>query len=168
MRRRLSRFALLSLAMGSACSDLTSRGSPCGGERQVSATAVLPDTGLGAGGEATISFVESDAHRSLDETALIVWTFPPTNASFSGNPPRVRIVTDDGRVFLDVQSTTAYLGSWYARAPIPNTPLRDEIVAAFQNGRVTIEFSSGELTPKTTRVQPAITFAGRTPVVMCL
>lgn len=166
--RRHSYFTLLSsLAIVTACSEFLNRGTPCGGVRSVDATATLPDTGLGAGGKANITFSESQPGRSLDETSLIVWTFPAPNAPFAGNPPRVRIFTDDGRVFLDVESTAAYQGSWYARALIPDTTVRDEIVAAFQNGRVSVEFSSGQPASKMTRVVPTITFAGRTPVVIC-
>ena len=102
----LLRLALLSLlAFSVACSEipvLDSRGTPCGGTRQVDAEAVFPDTGLGAGGRATVSFYESDPNRSLDETAIIVWTFPPANTTFTDNPPRVRVLTDGGKVFLDL------------------------------------------------------------------
>jgi hypothetical protein len=166
MGRVRSLLLLSTIAIATACSELLNRGTPCGGVRSVDATATLPDTGLGAGGKANITFSESQPGRSLDETSLIVWTFPPTNASFPGNPPRVRILTDDGRVFLDVEANPAYQGSWYARAPIPDTAVRDEIVAAFQNGRVSVEFSTSQPTQKT-RVVPTIAFAGRTPIVIC-
>ena len=168
----LLRLALLSLlAFSVACSEipvLDSRGTPCGGTRQVDAEAVFPDTGLGAGGRATVSFYESDPNRSLDETAIIVWTFPPANTTFADNPPRVRVLTDGGKVFLDLQSTSAYMGSWYVRQPIANGPLRDEIIAAFQTGIVIVELSSPQGVQKTTRVRPSVRFAGRTPVVICL
>jgi hypothetical protein len=128
---------------------------------------VLPDTGLGAGGQASIDFYESEPNRSLDETSLGVWTFPPANATFADNPPRVRLVTDDGRVFLDLESTSAYLGSWYVRQAIPNSPVRDETVSAFQAGLVIVEFSIAQPVQKVTRLRPSIRFAGRTPVGIC-
>jgi hypothetical protein len=160
----------LSLAppLATACSNLVNPGSPCGGTRQVDAQAVLPDTGLGAGGRANISFHESEPRSSLDESSLIVWTFPPDSATFAGGPPRVRVWTDDGRVFLDRQSSSAYLGSWYAREAIPDGSRRDEIVSAFQAGVVTVEFLDASPMPKVTRVRPSVRFAGRTPVLQCL
>jgi hypothetical protein len=56
-------------------------------------------------------------------------------------------------VFLDLQSTSAYMGSWYVRQPIPNGSLRDEIIAAFQTGIVVVELSSPQGVQKTTRVR---------------
>jgi hypothetical protein len=165
----LARLILLSsLLLANACANILNRGTPCGGERNVDARAVLPDTGLGAGGDANISFNESDPNRSLDESSLIVWTFPPANTMFADNPPRVRVITDDGRVFLDLTATSAYLGSWYVRAPVAKGAIRDEIVAAFQNGLVTVEFSTSGPAPKVTRVRPTVRFAGTTPVVLCV
>ena len=158
---------LSSLLLSSGCLDIT-RGIPCGGQRQVDAFAVLPDTGLGARGQAAVTFSESDPERSLDETSLSVWTFPSANTTFADSPPRVRLVTDDGRVFLDVQSGTAYEGSWSAKQKIPKGPAREEIVAAFDRGIVTVEFSNALPVPKVTRVRPTVRFAGRTPVLQCL
>jgi hypothetical protein len=157
---------LFPLVLSAACTDFLSRGSPCGGTRQVDAAAVLPDTGLGAGGTATIGF--SETNSSVDEFSLIVWTFPPANTTFADNSPRVRIITDDGKVFLDLESTSAYLGSWYVRQTIPEDPVRDEIVSAFQAGLVTIEFARTQPVAKVTRVRPTVRFAGTTPVVRCL
>jgi hypothetical protein len=125
---------------------------------------VLPDTGLGAGGQADISFHESEPGRSLDESALFIWTFPPTHTMFADGAPRVRLVTDDGKAFLDLQSTSAYLGSWYVRQAIPDGPVRDQIVSAFQAGLVIVEFSSAQPVQKVARVRPSVRFAGRTPV----
>lgn len=165
----LFRLTLLSsLVLSAACVDIVNRGTPCGGTRQVDAQAVLPDTGLGAGGQAGITFYESDPISNRDESSLIVWTFPPANTMFADSPPRVRLVTDDGTVFLDLESTSAYQGSWYVIQAIPNGPVRDQIVAAFQAGLVMIEFSSAQPVRKTTRVRPSVRFAGRTPVARCL
>jgi hypothetical protein len=134
----------------------------------VQAQLVLPDTGIGAGGQGSVGFHESEA-GALDESSLIVWTFPPAGTAFADSVPRVRILTDDGRVFLDVQSTPAYQGSWYAKQDIPHGSIRDSIVSAFQQGVVTIELSSAPATGgKATRVRPTIQFAGRTPRVTCI
>ena len=155
------------LLIATACSDLT-RGAPCGGGRSAEATAVLPDTGLGAGGTASITYHESDPQSTLYESSLIVWTFPAAGAAFADSAARVRVVTDDGRVLLDRQSIPAYAGSWYAIDSIPNEALRDAIVSAFQTGAVVVEFSRTQPVPGVTRVRPTVRFAGRTPVVMCL
>jgi hypothetical protein len=163
----LLRQTLLSLlVLSTACTDFVNRGSPCGGTLQVDAEAVLPDTGLGAGGKANISF--SETNHTLDESSLIVWTFPPSNTTFTDSPPRVRVLTSDGRVFLDLQAMPAYIGSWYVLQPIPNGPLREEIVSAFQAGLGVVEFSSAQPNQKVTRVRPDVRFAGRTPVLQCL
>jgi hypothetical protein len=162
---RLTLFAILSLSI--SCSDING-GSPCGGVLQVDAQVVLPDTGIGAGGQASVDFNESEP-GAFDESSLIVWTFPPAGTTFADSVPRVRILTDDGRVFLDAQSTSAYQGSWYAKQDIPHGSIRDSIVSAFQQGVVTIEFSSAPAVGgKVTRVSPAIQFAGRTPRAECL
>jgi len=153
-------------ALSTACTDLLNRGSPCGGTLEVDAEAVLPDTGLGAGGKATISF--SETNHALDESSLIVWTFPPSNTTFADSPPRVRVLTTDGKVFLDLEATAAYMGSWYVRQTIPSGPVRDEIVSAFQSGLGVIEFSRAQPTQKLTRVRPDVRFAGRSPVLRCL
>jgi hypothetical protein len=151
-----------------ACSLITdSRGTPCGGGRQVDAELTLPDTGLGAGGKAQVDFNESKA-PSLPEASMTVWAFPPTNSMFADAPPRVRVVTDGGQVFLDLQSTTAYQGSWAARQSIPDGPIRDEIVGAFQRGIVTVEFLDASPAQKIARVRPTVLFAGTTPVLRCL
>jgi len=153
-------------ALSTACTDFLNRGSPCGGTLEVDAEAVLPDTGLGAGGKATISF--SETNHALDESSLIVWTFPPSNTTFADSPPRVRVLTTDGKVFLDLEATAAYMGSWYVRQTIPSGPVRDEIVSAFQSGLGVIEFSRAQPTQKLTRVRPDVRFAGRSPVLRCL
>ena len=162
---RLTLFATLSLSI--SCSDING-GSPCGGVLQVDAQVVLPDTGIGAGGQGSVGFHESWPGQ-FDESTLIVWTFPPTGTTFTDSVPRVRILTDDGRVFLDVQSTPAYQGSWYAKQDIPHGSIRDSIVAAFQRGAVAVEFSSATVVGgKVTKVRPAIQFAGRTPRALCV
>ena len=162
---RLTLFATVGLSI--SCSDI-SGGSPCGGVLQVDAQVVLPDTGIGAGGQGSVGFHESEP-GALDESSLIVWTFPPAGTTFTDSVPRVRILTDDGRIFLDVQSTSAYQGSWYAKEDIPHGSIRDSIVSAFQRGVVTIEFSGAPAVGgKVTRVRPAIQFAGRTPRVLCV
>jgi hypothetical protein len=162
---RLTLFAILGLSI--SCSEIT-RGSPCGGVLAVEAQVVLPDTGIGAGGQASVGFHESEP-GAFDESSLIVWTFPRAGTTFTDSVPRVRILTDDGRIFLDVQSTPAYQGSWYAKQDIPHGSIRDSIVSAFQQGVAAIEFSS---TPavggKVTRVRPTIQFAGRTPQALCV
>ena len=163
----LFRLTFLSLfALPAACTDFVNRGSPCGGTLEVDAEAVLPDTGLGAGGKANISF--SETNHALDESSLIVWTFPPSNTTFTDGPPRVRVLTTDGRIFLDLEATAAYMGSWYVRRSIPSGPVRDEIVSAFQSGLGVIEFSRAQPTQKLTRVRPDVRFAGRSPVLRCL
>jgi len=153
-------------ALSTACTDLLNRGSPCGGTLEVDAEAVLPDTGLGAGGRASISF--SETNHALDESSLIVWTFPPSNTTFTDGPPRVRVLTTDGRIFLDLEATAAYMGSWYVRRSIPSGPVRDEIVAAFQSAVGVVEYSSRQPSQKVTRVRPDVRFAGRSPVLRCL
>ena len=78
------------------------------------------------------------------------------NGNCPGNRPcfvrGTRILTDDGRVFLDLQSTSAYQGSWYVKQDIPHGSIRDDIVSAFQQCIVTVEFSSvtaaGKVTPR--------------------
>ena len=162
---RLTLLATLSLSI--SCSDIND-GSPCGGVLQVDAQVVLPDTGIGAGGQASVSFHESEP-GAFDESSLIVWTFPPAGTMFIDSVPRVRILTDHGSVFLDVQSTSAYQGSWYAKQDIPHGSIRDSIVSGFHNGVVTIEFSSTPaVSGKATRLRPTVQFAGRTPRTTCI
>jgi hypothetical protein len=129
---------------------------------------VLPDTGLGAGGTANVSFIESEPNRDLDDTWLIVWTSPAATRPFADDPPRVRVLTDDGRVFLDLQSTPAAAGSWYVKQAIAPGSVRDAIVAAFQAGQAVVEFSTTQPIEKVTRVRPIVRFAGRNPVAICL
>ena len=170
-RTRMNRLRLTFLSafvLSTACVDITQRGIPCGGTRRVDAQAVLPDTGLGAGGQATVSFFESEPRGTLDETALAVSTFPPTNTMFADNPPRVRLVVDDGSVLLDGQSTSAYLGSWFVKEAIPTDAIREKIVSAFSAGLVMVEYSTGHPAVKVTRVRPIVRFAGRDEVFRCL
>lgn len=159
---------LSSIVLSTACVEITNRGIPCGGTRRVDAQVTLPDTGLGAGGQASISFHESEPRSTLDESALGVWTFPPNNTLFADNPPRVRLVVDDGTVLLDRESSSAYLGSWYVREAIPDGSVRDQIVLAFAAGLVMVEFASGPPAMKVTRVRPNVRFAGRDEVSRCL
>lgn len=164
----LRRFTLpFSLIVATACTDFT-RGSPCGGTRQLDAQAVLPDTGLGAGGRANISFFESERVGISDESSLGVWTYPRDSTPFADGPPRVRVVTDDGKVFLDRQAITASGGSWYTREPVPPGPRRDEIITAFQNGAVMVEFLDASPKQRVTRARPVVRFAGRNPIGLCL
>ena len=165
--RQLSSLSVLLLV--AACKPIMfADGTPCGGNRMVRAEAALPDTGIGAGGLARIDFLESESISSLDESSLFIWTFPPPNTSFADSPPRVRVTTADGRVFLDREAGPAYQGSWYLKAFIPKGQLRDEIVAAFQDGVVTVEFSTAQPSMRVTRVQPIVSFAGRNPVLQCV
>lgn len=165
---RLRLTLLYSIVLSTACVEITNRGTPCGGTRRVDAQAVLPDTGLGAGGQAAITFYESEPRSTVDESALFVWTFPPNNTMFADSPPRVRLVVDDGNVLLDRQSSSAYLGSWYVREGIPSGAVRDQIVSAFAAGLVMVEFSGGQPATKVTRVRPEVRFAGRDQVLRCV
>jgi hypothetical protein len=124
--------------------------------------------GLGAGGQGSVGFNESEPGRGLDESSIIVWILPPDSTIFVENLPRIQVITDDGRVFVDREAMSGYLGSWSVRQPIPNTPLRDEIVAAFKAGQLTAEFSRTQPEPKFTRVRPTVRFAGTTPVLRCV
>lgn len=163
-KMKVTQLLLLSaLVATTACSE----GTPCGGTRSVDAQAVLPDTGLGASGKASVSFTESEPNRP-DYTSLIVWTFPAANMTFTDGPPRVRLVADDGRVFLDAESSLAYQGSWYAKTAIPDGVIRDEIVAAFRANQVTVEFQSVQSGQRLTRVRPTVQFAGKQPVYQCI
>jgi hypothetical protein len=163
-----SLFSLLPVLLFSAsCRSLFTDGTPCGGTRRVTAQAVLPDTGLGARGTAGITFYESEPGRSLDETSLFVWTFPhDSTVRFADSAPHVRVVTDEGLVLLDLDSSLAYQGSWYVRQPVPAESMRQAIVNAFQSGKVTVEFSS-TVPARVTRVRPSVEFAGRDPVLLC-
>ena len=161
--------SIASLLLASACADIVvGGGEPCGGTRQVDAQVVLPDTGVGAGGQGSLGFVEAEPNGSRDEASLFIWLFPLADAPFAGSPPRMRLVTDDGRVFLDQQSTSAAFGSWYARQAVSPGPVRDEIVSAFQAGLVLLELSSVDPGQKVTRITVRVRFAGRTPVATCL
>lgn len=164
LRRLTMSFSLL---VATSCTEIV-RGSPCGGTRQVDAQAVLPDTGLGAGGTANISFFEAEPRGTSDDTSLGVWTYPRESKPFADGPPRVRVVTDDGKVFLDRQTIAASGGSWYAREPVPPGSRRDEIITAFQNGAVMVEFLDASPKQKVTRARPIVRFAGSTPVLRCL
>lgn len=165
---RLRLTLLFPFVISSACVEITNRGTPCGGTRRVDAQAVLPDTGLGAGGQANISFHESEPRGTIDESALIVWTFPPTSTMFADKAPRVRLLVDDGSVLLEGQSSAAYLGSWYVREAIPPDALREKIVSAFSAGLVVVELSTAQPAMKVTRVRPSVRFAGRDEVARCL
>lgn len=144
-----------------------SQSKPCGGTRQVDAHVTLPDTGLGARGAGSVGFSESEAGRNLDETALYVWIFPPTGTVFADNAPDVRIVTDDGQVLMNERSGVAYQGSWSVRRGIRDEALRATIIRAFQEGRVSVEFSTTQPVPRLTRVRPTVRFAGKAPVLQC-
>jgi hypothetical protein len=97
VRRLLSALASLLLT---ACSGAAPFGAPCGGAQSAEARAVLPDTGINARDTLLVVFVQHDT-QELSE--LVIWhLWPFASGAIDPEPdPRVRVITDDGRVLLD-------------------------------------------------------------------
>ncbi|MBL0940405.1 MAG: hypothetical protein IBJ03_16040 [Gemmatimonadaceae bacterium] len=158
---------VLALAFAAACGDTI--GGPCGGNRELRATAQLPDTGIGARGKLQLVYSEMFPEAQQVRALVVVTISPPAGGVFRHDSPSVRFLTDDGRVLMS-NVATRIRGSqtWYLQQAIEQTAWRDQILAAFERGAVSVELNTFEADPRTSRVPveagPLIT----TPIGQCV
>jgi hypothetical protein len=91
-----------------ACSEVTSVSmrSPCGRNQHAFATITLPDTGINAGREIQVSFIQHDPDIAGELSEFAIQQSWPVGAAPDSEPdPRVRLLSASGQVFVDTLGT---------------------------------------------------------------
>ncbi len=149
-------------------------GGPCGGGQYADARAFLPDTGINSSDTLLLVFVQHDTNE-LSE--LVVWhLWPFSTGAIDPEPdPRVRIVSDDGRVLLDSvgsrysQPTNRYdRPTWHVFTWIRDAKLRNALYQGFRDGTLWIELLRVGATQPGTRVRVQTDHVGVSEILRCL
>ena len=166
-------FLVLVAVIGlSACAGITEgggRGTPCGRNQHAYATLVLPDTGIEAGHELQVSFIQHDPDLSGELSEVVVQFAAPAASMVDTNPvPRVRLLNSAGRIFVDTLGNNAGgRPTWYVFRWIKDAPTRNALYDAFATRTLWLELwkANGSMG---TRVRFDIKEYGIYPPAICL
>lgn len=152
------------------------RGATCGGAQMASALATLPDTGIGAGADVSISFAQRDPYLIGEFTDVAIFHLWPQSRGVNPEPdPRVRLVRDDGRILLDTVAVRHIPNdgdpnrlSWVVVTTFSNAELRNAIFAAIRDSAITLELWPVGGSKPGTIVRPVTKEAVVSGVATCL
>jgi hypothetical protein len=177
-RRRRASAALAVIGVLTGCAGLfpTEDGAPCGRAQHAVARAVLPDTGINAGRELHVVFIQHDPDLAGELSEIGVQTPYPAATVFDPEPdPRVRLVRDDGRVLLDTLATrldqprgTYTRPTWMVLQWIRDAARRNALFEAMRDQTLWIELWRQGATQLGTRVRLRTESAEVTPAARCL
>ena len=169
--------ALTGLA-GVACSHhkVTRSGPvPCGNNQYASATVTLPDTGINAGHELQVAFIQHDAGGEELSELVIQRAWRPVPSSDPEPNPRVRLLDMSGRIFIDTLGTRfdqisgqASRPTWYAYRWIKDAKTRTALYEAFANQSLWLELWAANAATLGTRVRLATKEFGVIPPGLCM
>jgi hypothetical protein len=172
VRRLLS--ALASVLLLTACSGAAPFGAPCGGAQFAEGRAFLPDTGINSGDTLLVVFIQHDGQELSEFVIWHLWPF--ASGAIDPEPdPRVRVITDDGRVLLDSigsrfnqPENTNNRPTWYSFTWIREAGLRNDLYEGLRDETLSIELTRPTGTAPGTRVRIRTDRAGISPVMTCL
>lgn len=150
------------------------RGEPCGGGQYADARAFLPDSGINAGDTLLVVFIQHDTKELAELVIWHLWPFA-SGAIDPGPDPRVRVVSNDGRVLLDSigsrynQPENRYnRPTWYVFTWIRDASLRNGLFEGFRDQTLWIELWRVGASAPGTRVRLRTDRAGVSPMATCL
>jgi hypothetical protein len=157
-----------------ACFNSLETGAPCGGGEFADALALLPDSGIDAGDTLQVVFNQHDTHELSELAIWHLWPFA-SGIVDSQPDPRVRLVTDAGRVLLDSigsrydQPENAYNDpTWHVFTWIRDSDLRNGLYEGFQNQTLWVELWPVGAPRPTTRVRLKTDRVGISPTALCI
>jgi len=159
-----------------ACSAGSSTGAPCGRNQHAFATVTLPDTGINAGREIQVAFIQHDPDLSGELSEVgIQQTWPAGAAPDSEPDPQVRLLSASGQVFVDTlgsrfdQPTGRFdRPTWLASRWIRDAHTREGLYNAFATQSLWLELSHAGATGPGTRVLLTTKEFGVYPASVCL
>lgn len=171
-------FALGSVVVLAGCGGVFSSepGVPCGRAQQAVARAVLPDTGINAGRELQVVFIQHDPDLAGELAEISVQTPYPAATVFDPEPdPRVRLVREDGRVLMDTLATrfdqprnTYDRPTWIVLQWVRDAARRNALFEAMRDQTLWIELWRTGATQPGARAQLRTESARVTPPARCL
>jgi hypothetical protein len=173
MNMHRSFLPLIVLAAVSACSDIPivgRGGAPCGRNQHGQATVMLPDTGIEAGHELQVAFIQHDPDLSGELSEVVVqFTAPGASVVDSTSAPRVRLLNGDGLVFVETLGNKAGgRPTWYVFKWLKDAPTRNALYDAFVNQTLWLELWKANAPMLGTRVRFDIKEYGINPPATCL
>jgi hypothetical protein len=170
---RCSCLPLVALTAGAACSgisDVRNGGAPCGRNQHGYATVMLPDTGIEAGHELQVDFIQHAPDLSGELSEVVIQFTAPSAAVLDSNPvPRVRLLNSAALVFVDTLGNNAGgRPTWYVFRWIKDAPTRNALFDAFANQTLWLELWKANATKLSTRVRFDVKEYGTNPPAICL
>ena len=174
--RTLAPFAVVNALACSGLTGISSGGAPCGRNQHASATVVLPDTGIDAGREIQVSFIQRDPDLLGELSEVVIQQSWPTGASPDPEPdPRVRLLNASGQVFVDTlgsrfdqPSGRTSLPTWYVFRWLKDAQLRNALYDAFAGQSLWLELWRAGTTGPGIRVRLTTKEFGVNPPAICL
>ena len=160
-----------------ACSSTTGGGpAPCGRNQHAAAKVILPDTGIDAGREIEVSFIQHDPDLVGELSELAIQQPWPAGAGPDTEPdPRVRLLSASGQILLDTLGTrfdqpTGRFDrpTWLVLHWIRDAQVRNTLFDAFAAQSLWLELWRADATRPGTRVLVKTTDFGVNPPAMCL
>jgi hypothetical protein len=148
-----------------ACSASKIAGGPCGRNQQAVATVALPDTGISAGYQIQVAFIQHDPDLTEERSEVSIQHQWPVPADRDTVPsPRVRLLDEAGRVYIDTLGTRRGPAAWSVHHWIGDAATRNALYDAFATERLWLELWRAEaglgtrvrLTTKEATVNPPI------------
>jgi hypothetical protein len=169
--------ALLIPLSVAACSSIGGPGGvPCGRNQHADARVILPDTGIDAGREIDVSFIQHDPDIAGEVSELVIQQPWPAGASPDKEPdPRVRLLSASGQVLLDTLGTrfdqpTGRFDrpTWLVFHWIRDAQSRNALYNAFATQSLWLELWHAGAAGPGTRVRLQTTDYGVNPPAVCL
>jgi hypothetical protein len=131
---------------------------------------MLPDTGVEAGHELQVSFIQHDPDLSGELSEVVIQFTAPGASVVDPNPvPRVRLLNGDGFVFVDTLGNSAGgRPTWYVLRWIKDAPTRNALYDAFANGTLWLELWNPNASRPGSRVRFDIKEYAVYPPAICL
>jgi hypothetical protein len=146
-----------------------SGGSPCGRNQHAFASAILPDTGINAGRELQVSFIQHDPDLAgeLSEVA-IQQAWPGAAAPDTEPDPRVRLLDASGQVFVDTLGTRPDRPTWFVLQWIRDAQSRNGLYNAFATQSLWLELWHAGAAGPGTRILVSTKEFGVNPPAFCV
>ena len=176
-RRAICTAGMIIGLSAAACSSPTVGGeAPCGRNQHAAATVILPDTGIDAGREIDVSFIQHDPDIAGELSEVAIQQSWGAGASPDTEPdPRVRLLSGSGEVLLDTlgtrfdQPTGRFdLPTWLVLHWIRDAQSRNALYDAFATQSLWLELWHADATKPGTRIHLKTTDYGVFPPAICL
>ena len=167
---------LMGLSAAACSSSIAGGGAPCGRNQHAAASVTLPDTGIDAGREIKLSFIQHDPDLAGELSEVAIQQAWPAGASPDTEPdPRVRLLSASGQILLDTLGTrfdqpTGRFDrpTWLVLHWIRDAQSRNTLYDAFATGSLWLELWHADATKPGTRVLMKTIDYGVNPPAMCL